>query len=354
MSNKDAINAAMIGSTDKDIETISAAGHELASKKNGQDLHSSIVENAIKVTGSNAGCLIVFDEKTEVCRLAETIGYPEKTDVSDTWELNPGGLTEDLLDAEGPIFIADVNNESSFDIPGMQETVSVLAAALKEADEVIGFLLVGDFRTRQYLDREIALFKAFVGQASLAMQKAALLEKNEELTVTDALTGLSNSRHFFNALNRETRRTQRYGGYFSVLLMDLDNLSHVNDCFGRTKGDWAIKKVAETIVTCSRQTDYKARCDGDEFAMILPSTSCQQASVLANRIRRAVNDISIGDGDERMRLSVSIGIAEFPCLGTNCDDLLGAVNTALAICKRRGRNLVCCYEDAPVEAGSLS
>jgi diguanylate cyclase (GGDEF)-like protein len=135
--------------------------------------------------------------------------------------------------------------------------------------------------------------------------------------------------------------------------MDLDSLGYINDSFGLAKGDWIIKKVAEIINTCSRQTDYKARYGGDEFAMILPSTNCQQAAVLANRIRRQVNDIFVGEDEEEVRLSISIGVAEFPCLGTDCDSLISAVNTALTVCKQRGRNLVCCYGDTSDEPSGI-
>jgi diguanylate cyclase (GGDEF)-like protein len=328
------------------LKTILDSGMALSSQKDSKGVYGSILEYATKITGYPAGSLIVFNEKTEVCRLVEVAGYADKFTGEYSWELRLGEFSESLLDSKEPIFFPDINDGAAFDNPVMKEgTVSVLATALRENDSVIGLLFVGDFKKRVFNEREIALFSSFSGQAALALQKALLIEKNEELTVIDSLSGLFNPRHFFETLDAEVRRIQRYGGSFSVLGMDIDNLGYINNSFGHSKGDWAVKKVSDIIVACARQTDYKARYGGDEFALILPSTTYQQASVLANRIRRQVNEILISDSEEQIRLSVSIGIAEFPSLGPDSTNLLTAVNTALAVCKQRGRNLVCCYEE---------
>ncbi len=328
-----------------DIDSILAVSQEFAARRDSQSLYQAIIEQAVKAVGCAAGSLIIFNERDETCRLAGLTGYSKQVK-EPVWELKPGGITERLLDEEEPVFIEDINQEPLFDNPVMNEgTISVLATALKDGEEVIGLLFIGDFKDRQFSDRELKIFSSFASQASLALQKAVLLEKNEELAVTDNLTGLYNNRHFFATLDAEMARTKRYGGHFAILLMDVDGLDYINDYFGHSKGDWALKKTAEVLVTCSRQTDYKARYGGDEFVMLLPNTDCSQASILANRIRRQVADIAIRDGKEEARLSMSIGIAEYPCLGANCDELMNAVSTALYICKQRGRNLVCCYED---------
>jgi diguanylate cyclase (GGDEF)-like protein len=328
------------------LNAINTASKDLSSQKVSANIYKSIVEHAMRITGFEAGSLIIFDERSEVCRIADVQGYQRKFTGEYEWELQPDGTIESLLDCDTPLFINNLANENNFDNPVMgEETVSVLAAPLKEQDCVIGFLFVGDFSERTLTEDEHLLFSIFSNQASLALQKALLLESNKELTVIDSLTGLYNPRHFFETLEVEVKRVQRYGGNFSVIGLDVDNLGYINNTFGHGKGDWAVKKIADLVVSCARQTDYKARFGGDEFALILPSTTYQQASVLANRIRRQVNEILIDNSNDQMRLSVSIGIAEFPSLGPDSTSLLTAVNTALTVCKQRGRNLVCCYEE---------
>lgn len=333
-----------INTSDK-LDSMLAASSEFGTMQDSRELYQAIVENALKVVGCAAGTLIIFSEREEICHLAGVAGYSKTINVK-SWELQPGGITEQLLDEDAPIIIQNINEEPLFDNPVMNEgTVSVLATSLKQDSEVIGLLFIGDFKLRHFSEQELFLFSAYARLASLALQKAMLLEKNEELTVTDNLTGLYNSRHFFATLEAEMARAKRYGGGFAILLMDVDGLDFINNYFGYSKGDWVLKKVADVLKSCSRQTDYKARYGGDEFVMLLPSTSCGQASILANRIKREVSDLVIREGGQEFRLSISIGIAEFPCLGKNCDELMNAVSTALYICKQRGKNLVCCYED---------
>ena len=331
----------------KNMGNIFASAVELAAKKESKSIYRAIVEGALELTGCATGSLLIFDERNEVCHLADAIGYAKNLEEYASWEIEPGGITELLLDKESPLYIENAAEEPLFDNPVMNEgTMSVLAMALREGETVIGLLFAGDFINRSFSDSELHAFYAYAAQASLALQKALLLEKNEELTTTDVLTGLNNNRHFFEMLDAEIRRAKRYGGYFSVLMMDMDNLALINEVLGHSKGDWAIRQVADIVNSCSRLTDYKSRYGGDEFALILPSTSCQQASVLANRIRRQVNDVFVSGNEDEMRLSISVGIAEFPCLGTDVDSLVAAVSTALTVCKQRGRNLVCCYEDS--------
>lgn len=338
----------------KSIGDIFSSAVELASKKESKGIYRAIVEGALELTGCATGSLLIFDEHNEVCHLADAVGYAKDLNDYNSWEIEPGGITELLLDRNSPLYIKNATEEPLFDNPVMNEgTMSVVATALREDDTVIGLLFVGDFVNRAFSDTELHVFYAFAAQASLALQKALLLEKIEALTTTDMLTGLNNKRHFYDVLNSEIRRATRYGGYFSVLMMDMDNLALVNDALGHATGDWAIKRVAEIIESSARLTDYKARFGGDEFALVLPGTSCQQASVLANRIRRQVNDVFVSGDQEELRLSLSVGIAEFPNLGADADGLVAAVSTALTVCKQRGRNLVCCYEDSG-EPASMS
>jgi diguanylate cyclase (GGDEF)-like protein len=328
------------------LNAINTASKDLSSHRDCANIYKSIVDNAMKITGFETGSLIVFDERSETCRLADVQGYKAKFTGEYEWELQPGGTIENLLDCGTPLFINNLANVDNFDNPVMgEETVSILATPLKEQDCVIGFLFIGSYSERNITENELLLFSIFSNQASLALQKALLLESNKELAVIDALTGLYNPRHFFETLEVEVKRVQRYGGNFSVIALDVDNLGYINNAFGHNKGDWVVKKIADLITSCARQTDYKARFGGDEFALILPSTTYQQASVLANRIRRQVNEILVDNSTDQMRLSVSIGIAEFPSLGPDSTSLLTAVNTALTVCKQRGRNLVCCYEE---------
>jgi diguanylate cyclase (GGDEF)-like protein len=163
---------------------------------------------------------------------------------------------------------------------------------------------------------------------------------------TDALTGLSNRRHFMPALEQEVRRQLRYGQSVSVMMLDIDHFKQVNDTHGHPTGDRAISALGEICREMSRDTDLVARLGGEEFAILLPDTNPSGAAQLAERIRSAV------EGKQLMslqgvpfQLTVSIGVA-----GLSADDgsknLFDVADNALYRAKRAGRNQVVLAEDA--------
>ena len=125
------------------------------------------------------------------------------------------------------------------------------------------------------------LFRQLVG-ASIGNIK--LFEKTQRQAKTDGLTGMLNHRTFYETLEAELRRTQRYGGRLSIIMADVDNLKLINDIYGHRVGDMAIKQIARRIGACIRQIDVAARYGGDEFAIILPNTSVSDAAIVAERM----------------------------------------------------------------------
>ncbi|MDX1390530.1 MAG: GGDEF domain-containing protein, partial [Acidobacteriota bacterium] len=114
------------------------------------------------------------------------------------------------------------------------------------------------------------------------------LEATERSAVTDSLTSLYNRRYFRAALDREIRRSRRYGLVFSLILLDLDRFKQVNDAFGHLFGDEVLVRVAGLIHKAIREPDIACRYGGEEFALILPETARLGAHSLAERIRRRV------------------------------------------------------------------
>ena len=163
-------------------------------------------------------------------------------------------------------------------------------------------------------------------------------KKSDRLDVTsltDALTGLGNRRLLDRRVHDELARAGRYHTPVALLLIDVDGLKDINDRRGHQAGDIALKRVAEVIAATARKTDSAARFGGDEFALLAPNTTAEDAMALAERIRKSVNDGGIGSP------SVSIGLADqhhAPSLEP--DALYGAADRALYVSKASGRNRV--------------
>ena len=224
------------------------------------------------------------------------------------------------------------------------EPQASIVLPLHVMNKVIGVLTLDRLGGKTYSEEEFELVKPFANLAAIAIENASLYEKSQLRAVTDQLTGLFNHGHFQETLEREVRRGERYGAGFSLLMMDLDHFRNVNNLFGHPRGDHVLRRVAAILDDSTREADFVARYGGEEFAILLPETSADDARLLADRIRTQVRDIVVEDGDE-FRVSVSIGVADFPVCGLDAKSILGAADTALLRAKRRGRNCVLYYRD---------
>jgi diguanylate cyclase (GGDEF)-like protein/PAS domain S-box-containing protein len=137
------------------------------------------------------------------------------------------------------------------------------------------------------------------------------------LAVTDPLTGLGNYRRLVEALDTEVKRTGRTGQAFAVLLLDLDQLKKINDRYGHLIGSQALCRLADVLRVFCRAIDTAARYGGDEFAVILPETTAEDARLVASRIRSRLATDSL-----HPPLSASIGVAVYPQDGESMEALL--------------------------------
>lgn len=125
----------------------------------------------------------------------------------------------------------------------------------------------------------------FILTALIVSALRAALDREKEISRTDALTGLPNRRHYYELVTTEMHRNHRYGEPFTVIYLDIDNFKAVNDSKGHNEGDKVLRQVATTIVSAIRETDTAARLGGDEFALLLPTITKESALELATRVR---------------------------------------------------------------------
>jgi diguanylate cyclase (GGDEF)-like protein len=158
----------------------------------------------------------------------------------------------------------------------------------------------------------------------------------EKLSATDALTGLHNRRHVMQALADETQRARRHQRGYSVIMADVDLFKAYNDEFGHQAGDEVLKRFAAVLGECTRGTDTAARYGGEEFIVLLPEAPGERAGQVAERIRERME----GHQPNGKRVTVSLGVAEFPSNGDTGEAVIGAADAALYQAKREGRNRV--------------
>ena len=163
---------------------------------------------------------------------------------------------------------------------------------------------------------------------------------------TDMLTGLANRRHFMALGEQELSRTIRYGGELSLLMLDIDYFKNVNDMHGHHVGDLVLQKLGDVCRETLRDIDTVGRIGGEEFAVLLPQTSNEQASEAAERLRAVISSSeTLPEQGLPVHFTVSIGVTTLVDKSTNLDRLLSEADKALYEAKEQGRNKVCAWKN---------
>jgi len=197
------------------------------------------------------------------------------------------------------------------------------------------------------VDLAVALVSYFV-QVNRRLQNPKLIELKvfEETRASayrDELTGLHNFRFFQEYLGWEVHRCERHGGSFCIVMGDIDNFKDYNDRFGHNQGNATLQSVGQTLVSAGREEDVVARYGGEEFVIIMPATSKDHAVTAAERVREAVADLELSADDPLHRVTISLGVANYPVDATSPDDLIRCADRAMYIAKARGKNQVQLY-----------
>jgi len=169
----------------------------------------------------------------------------------------------------------------------------------------VGMMTVGTMADRVFGASDLLFMAAVADQVAIAIDRARQFASEAR---TDHLTGLANRREFERVMEREVAIAERHDRRLSLMMIDLDNLKRINDRFGHSAGDEALRLVAQQLQRVVRASDVCARVGGDEFAVAMPETDLNRAREVSTRLRGAVDQ-----GALRMRSSehveVSVGIA---------------------------------------------
>jgi len=225
---------------------------------------------------------------------------------------------------------------------------SIAVLPIIHRDEVIGTLFLRTSRTHKgFTDREIKLCTAIANVSANALYNAFLFERLEneksrleKLAITDYLTGVYNIRYFYNRLEEEFSRAERYNIPISCIMLDIDHFKRINDTYGHRVGDLVLRQFAQLIKKHSRKSDVFARYGGEEFIMLLPQTGIEGAEVEAERLKEFTR-IHRFKGIEKEKITSSMGIACWPVHNIQTsDDLITFADQAIFRAKKSGRDRI--------------
>ncbi|SHJ12415.1 diguanylate cyclase (GGDEF) domain-containing protein [Desulfatibacillum alkenivorans DSM 16219] len=197
-----------------------------------------------------------------------------------------------------------------------------------------------DFIIKPIKFSELSLrIKRVLRERAFDQEREKLMGKLQELAVTDGLTKLYNSRHFYETLDVEIRRARRYGRPLSLLLFDIDKFKNFNDTYGHIEGDRALARIARAVQDCIRLTDTAFRYGGEEFTVLMPETDEEEALGVGQRVCEEVRDLVHRADAEEVHLTISVGVTQ--CTpGEDLADMVKRVDEAMYKAKRAGGNQV--------------
>jgi diguanylate cyclase (GGDEF)-like protein len=324
-----------------ELETLNATARSLAESLDTRGLVDSVARETMRsIPGAEQLMLTSYAHTPDGEAFDVAIHDAASGQVSREAVADPGAGARWVLSHEQPLLIGASPGESGAVLAGWNGPRSWLGVPLVMYGNVEAVLAVGSNKRGAFGADQRRLLEAIASQVSVALQNAHLYE----LAMVDGLTSLFVRRYFDARLDEETKRAERFGGEFSVIMMDIDDFKALNDTHGHPVGDRALREIAAVVRDEMRGVDTAARYGGEEFAMILPRTEMLSAYNLAERIRGKISELELEVDGNTINLTASFGIASFPGSDVaNAEELVRCADRALYRAKRTGKNRVELY-----------
>lgn len=187
--------------------------------------------------------------------------------------------------------------------------------------------------------RDISYLEQLTRQSAITIDRANAYSKVLQYATLDALTNLNNRRQFEVRLKQEIATTKRQSNPLCAMMIDIDFFKKVNDTYGHASGDAVLRKVAAIIKEKLRESDIPSRYGGEEFAILLPFTHIEEAKIVGERLRKAVEVTPIPIDNQSINVTISMGLAEFK-QEENGEELFARADKALYEAKETGRNRI--------------
>jgi diguanylate cyclase (GGDEF)-like protein len=318
-------------------------GKALFSTLDLQKILQTIMEKISDLLQPDTWSLLMLDENTQELYFEIAIGSGAEK-LRDVRLKLGEGVAGWVAQHGEPLLVENTAQDSRFtpkvDELTHTETRSIVCVPIKAHDHVLGVIeLVNALGKPSFGAEDIPILKSLADYAAIALENARYVQRIHELTITDDCTALFNARHLNFVLDTEIYRSNRYGYEFSIVFIDLDHFKQVNDAHGHLVGSKLLWMIGDTIKGHLRMIDYAFRYGGDEFVVLLPQTSKENALMVVRRVRDLLtNRVFFSEEKMNIKVTASFGVASFPVDGRTRKELLRKADEAMYIVKNSTRN----------------
>jgi diguanylate cyclase (GGDEF)-like protein len=307
-----------------------------------KELCTMIVARAIELIQKGGQCLLLLSEPEtgNLCLMASKNSAKEKSvklkggDLFDFW----------VLRNRQSLIVQDTHKDFRFDLKKTSALTlvrSLIAAPIVHEGKTVGALRVQRSQPSAFTTDDLRILDAITTLGSSAVSNSILFQKTEELAIRDSLTGLYVQRYFKERLAQEHRRSLITNAPLALLMCDLDRFKSYNDRHGHGIGDLILTRTA-AVLKENVTTGIVSRYGGEEFAVLLPQATMNDAREAAESLRRHLIKMNLTVRREIIPITISIGVACLPDDTLDSEELIRVADKRLYRAKREGRDRVCC------------
>ena len=306
------------------------------------ELFDLLIQTCAEILQAERASLLIFDEDEQRLKVTAAVGHNAEH-IKHVSSVVGERIAERVWREAKPVVVENVTMINLPPAPPEREykSKSFISFPLAVSNRVVGVLNVTDkIGGASYDAGDLELLEAVAPQLAIALDRAKLQQKAgrfEQLSITDSLTGLVNRRYLNERIAEEVKRSLRDDSPMSFMMIDIDNFKLYNDQFGHQAGDEVLRVVSQSLRSVLRGADVAARFGGEEFCLLLPQTTLDEAGQIAERIRQHIEETQF----PHRAVTVSIGVADFsPVHNNTAVKIIEAADRALYQAKRAGKNNV--------------
>jgi diguanylate cyclase (GGDEF)-like protein len=320
------------------------------------ETYEAILRLSTDLLHAERGSLLLFDEASNELAVMAAVGPKAEAARQTRVRMGEGVSGAVLLDGR-PLVVRDVDQAGHKPAPAERsyKTKSFISYPISLGERKVGVLNVTDKAGGgSYTEVDLSLIESIAPQMALALDRAEWQEKATQfqlMSITDPLTGMLNRRYLIERLDEELKRSKRQDYSMSFMMIDIDDFKVYNDRNGHQAGDLALEMTAQCLKSALRSADVASRYGGEEFCILLPQTTIQEATAIAERIRRRVLRMRFPHGKSQPlgAVTVSIGLSSYSEGIETPEAVIEVADRALYLAKHRGKNRVETYEPAEAE-----